>query len=290
MMKYSESPIIMLVKICQYFLIFLIFSVLGWVTETLLYLIRDGKAVKRGFLFGPLCPIYGFAALICNFLIYGILDNVVYIALAGFLLTGVLEYLTHFTMEKLFHAMWWDYSDRKFNVNGRIYLKGLLFFAAGSVLIVKVFLPLLYDLFTLVPEKLIYSISFALYTVLICDLATTFADLKDTIRTLKNFQHTAVTELQKGVDHTAEQIESIKTTISESEVYRKAISENRRLVEFKRNHPAITLLNYKYLMSMIGDRPDNSKKRKDIKLYGTADTIPDENDADKKDESEDDNK
>ena len=276
----------MLVKICQYFLIFIIFSVAGWITETLLYLIRDGKAVKRGFLFGPICPIYGFAALICDFLIYGIIDNPVYIALAGFLLTGVLEYATHFTMEKLFHAMWWDYSDRKFNINGRVYLKGLLFFAAGSVLIVKVFLPLLYDLFAVMNEKLIYSISFALYTVLICDLATTFADLKDTVRALKHFQHTAVKELQKGVDFTAEQIESLKTTISESEVYRKAISENSRLVAFKRNHPAITLTRYKYLMNMI-DRPDNTKKRKDIKLFGTEDSIPDENDVPSRDENSD---
>jgi hypothetical protein len=125
--------------------------------------------------------------------------------------------------------------------------------------------------------------------VLICDLATTFADLKDTIRALKHFQHTAVTELQKSVDFTSEQIENIKTAISESEVYRKAILENKRLVDFKRNHPAITLIRYKYLMNMI-DRPDSTKKRKDIKLFGTEDSIPDENDAKPSSEEKEDKK
>ncbi len=271
----------MLIKICTYFLVFLIFSVVGWITETLLYIIRDGKAVKRGFLFGPLCPIYGFAALVCDLLIYGILDNIVYIAIAGFLFTGILEYVTHFAMEKLFHAMWWDYSDRKFNVNGRIYLKGLLFFAAGSVFIVKVALPLIYDLVDIMPEKLLYTICFVLYTVLIADLATTFADLKGTIRALKHIQHSATAELQKGVDTTAETFDQIKKTILESKIYRRAISENKVLIDFKREHPSLTLTNYKYMMDLIGDRPDNKKKRKDIKLYGTAETIPDENDAKK---------
>ncbi len=269
----------MLIKICTYFLTFIIFSVVGWITETLLYIIRDGKAVKRGFLFGPLCPIYGFAALVCDLLIYGVLDNIVYIALAGFLFTGILEYTTHFAMEKFFHAMWWDYSDRKFNVNGRIYLKGLLFFAAGSVFIVKVALPLIYQLVDIMPEKLLYTICFVIYTILIADLATTFADLKGTIRALKHIQHTATNEVQKGVDNTVETFDQIKKTILESRVYRKAISENRILIDFKREHPSLTLTNYKYMMDLIGDKPNDKKKRKDIKLYGTADTIPDENDA-----------
>ena len=277
----------MMIKVCTWFLIFIIFSVLGWVAETLLYLIRDGKAVKRGFLFGPLCPIYGFAALICDLLIYGVLDNIFYIAAAGFLYTGVLEYVTHFLMEKIFHAMWWDYSDRKFNVHGRVYLKGLLFFAAGSVIIVKVLLPLIYALIDMMPVRALYITSFAVYTVFVADLATTFADLKDTIGVLKHIQRTAALEVQKGVDatseqleqikqNTAEQLEELKDFITESETYRKAITENQTLIDFKRRHPTLMLLNFKYIMNMISDRPDNSKKRKDIKLYGTADSLPDD--------------
>ena len=117
--------------VCRYFFWFLIYSFLGWLSETLLYMLRDGKVVKRGFLFGPLCPIYGFGAGLCIMLLYGRVHNVFYVFLLGMLLTSTLEYLTHFFMEKIFHAMWWDYSNRRFNIRGRIYLKGCLLFGAG---------------------------------------------------------------------------------------------------------------------------------------------------------------
>ena len=57
-------------RICELFFIFIVFSVGGWIMETLLYLIRDKQAVKRGFLFGPVCPIYGVAAVLCDLAFY----------------------------------------------------------------------------------------------------------------------------------------------------------------------------------------------------------------------------
>ena len=96
----------MIHRICEYFFIFIVFSFGGWLMETVLYLIRDKKAVKRGFLFGPVCPIYGVAAVMCDIVIYKNINNIFLVFVAGFFLSGALEYLTHFAMEKLFHAMW----------------------------------------------------------------------------------------------------------------------------------------------------------------------------------------
>lgn len=277
----------MLYKICTYFLIFTVFSVAGWITETLLYLIRDGKAVKRGFLFGPVCPIYGVAAILCDLLIYRIMDNIIYIFLAGFLLTGVLEYMTHFVMEKVFKAMWWDYSDRRFNINGRVYLKGLIFFGIGAVLIVRVFLPLLYQLFDIMPDTLVYVISFVVYSIFLFDLATTIADLKDTVRALKHFELTVAETMQKGINLTTEQFDSLKKTITESETYRRAIKENSTFIEFKRKHPGFTFKRYSYILDIISDRPKKQKGKKGIKLYGTADSLPGKNEEEKSKENKD---
>ena len=261
-------------KICELFFIFIVFSFAGWIMETVLYLIRDKKAVKRGFLFGPVCPIYGVAAVLCDVTLYRRIDNVFLIFIIGFFMSGVLEYFTHFAMEKLFHAMWWDYSGRKFNLHGRIYFNGLLIFGAGGLLIVKFLLPLMYKLMNLIPDAVLYILCFVFYSFIIVDLATTIVDLKGTIRTLKNIQASAVEGAQKGVDLTTEQLEVFKNTILESDVYKKVITENPVILRFKERYPDVKLTKYKFLYDIIMNEPDESKERKDIKLYGTAETAP----------------
>ena len=261
-------------KVCELFFIFIVFSFGGWVMETVLYLIRDKKAVKRGFLFGPVCPIYGCAAIICDLTLYRRLDNIFLIFVIGFFMSGVLEYFTHFAMEKLFHAMWWDYSGRKLNLHGRIYFNGLLIFAVGVVLIVKLLLPLLYKFLGVIPNVALYIFCFVVYSVILVDLATTIVDLKGVIRTLKNLQATAVENAQKGVDLTTEQLETLKNTIHESEAYKMAVTENPVVLRFRERHPNVRLTKYKYLYDLVKNEPDESKERKDIKLYGTAETAP----------------
>ena len=286
--------IAVITRICELFFIFTVFSVGGWIMETLLYLIRDKQAVKRGFLFGPLCPIYGVAAVLCDVVFYSnklftqnaflnshkILDWIL-IFIIGFFMSGVLEYFTHFAMEKFFHAMWWDYSGRKFNLNGRIYLNGLLIFGAGVVLIVKLFLPGLYKLLAVIPKPALYISCFIVYSIIIIDVATTIVDLKGAIRTIKNFQATAVEGAQKGVDLTTEQFEHLKENFKNSDAYKKIIKENPVVVRIKKRYPNFKLTNYnKVFYDIFMNEPDESKARKDIKLYGTAESAP------KKDEEE----
>ncbi len=282
-------------KVCELFFIFIVFSTAGWVMETVLYLVRDKQAVKRGFLFGPVCPIYGVAAVLCDMVFYHnklftenaflnshkILSYII-VFVIGFFMSGVLEYFTHYAMEKFFHAMWWDYSGRKFNLNGRIYLNGLLIFGAGVVLIVKFLLPAIYKLIDIIPNPVLYISCFVLYSIIIIDVATTIVDLKGAIRTIKNFQATAVEGAQKGVDLTTEQFEHLKDNFKNSEPYKKIIKENPVVVRIKKRYPNFKMTNYKFLYDIIMNDPDESKSRKDIKLYGTAETAP------KKDEEESD--
>lgn len=268
--------------VCKYFLWFIIYSFGGWVMETLLYLIRDKKAVKRGFLFGPLCPIYGFGGCISTLVIYGKITNIFLVFIVGTLLTSALEYLTHFAMEKLFHAMWWDYSNRRFNLNGRIYLKGCLIFGAGVVLIVEVVQPLLEKLTNLLPDKALYITCFVIYSVLLVDVATMVSDLAGTANALKGIQNDIIKTAQKGVDLTEEQLESVKKTVTESEIYTKMAhtmaEENPVVVRFKKKYPNFTFSRYKYILDIINDAPQEDKGRTDIKLYGTADSIPEAGD------------
>ncbi len=249
--------------------------------ETLLYLIRDKKVVKRGFLFGPVCPIYGCGAVLCTAVLYGRVQNIALVFLFGLLLCGTLEYVTHFVLEKLFHAMWWDYSSRRFNIKGRVYLNGLLIFGAGAVLIVKVLQPLVFRLVDLMPDTVLYMICFAVYSVLLVDFAATVSDLKGVIAALKHMQNLMISETQKGVDLTREQVQEMYSKVWENELIAKTIkslqNESRMVARLKSAFPNFRPEKYKELWAIITDKPMADKARTDIKLYGTADSIPDDN-------------
>lgn len=269
----------MLKTICSLFMTFVIYSFAGWIVETLLFLIRDKKVVKRGFLFGPVCPIYGFGAVICTIVLYGKVSNIFLVFIYGLLLCGILEYITHFVMEKMFHAMWWDYSGRRFNINGRVYLNGLLEFGLGAVLIIKVLQPLVFRLISFISDNALYTVSFIIYTVLIIDLTATVTDLKGIISSVKHIQNMMITGTQKGFDTTREQAQELNTKILENEYIAKYISflknESKLVRRFKNIVPNAKFKKYQYIWDIILDKPQEENARKDIKLYGTADTIPD---------------
>ena len=124
------------------FLWLMIYSFFGWVYESILCSITSGSLVNRGFLNGPVCPIYGFGALVVILAFWREPNIRVWnLFFSSMVLTCTLEYLTSWAMEKLFHARWWDYSQYRFNINGRVCLLGAVAFGAFSVLLIKVVHP-----------------------------------------------------------------------------------------------------------------------------------------------------
>lgn len=264
--------------VAEYFFIFMLYSVGGWIMETLLFVFRDKKVVKRGFLFGPLCPIYGTGAIICIAILYGRITNVFLLFIIGLLLCGTIEYLTHFAMEKLFNAMWWDYSNRRFNIKGRVYLNGLVQFGLGVVLIIKVLQPLVYKLIDLMSNNVLYSICFVLYSLVIIDVTATIIDLKSVISTVKFIQNAAITKSQSSLDYAEERINEKIIKIEENKKVADALNwlknENRLVKRVRAKYPNLKSTKYAEIVEMIMNKPQEDKARKDIKLYGTADTIP----------------
>ena len=124
------------------FLWLIAYSFFGWVYESILCSITSGSLVNRGFLNGPLCPVYGFGALTVIFVFWQEPDISVWnLFFSSMVLTCTLEYFTSWAMEKLFHARWWDYSEYRFNLHGRVCLLGALAFGSFSVLLIKVVHP-----------------------------------------------------------------------------------------------------------------------------------------------------
>ena len=108
--------IIMEINVSVYFILFIIYAMIGWCIEIINGLIQTKKFVNRGFLIGPYCPIYGVGGILITLLLSKYYDDPIVLFFMGIAVCGILEYLTSYIMEKFFKARWWDYSKRKFRL------------------------------------------------------------------------------------------------------------------------------------------------------------------------------
>ena len=146
-------------------LIFYFSSFIGYLLEVFWCYLGSRKFVNRGFLCGPVIPIYGFGALLILFCLLRYYEDPVVVFVFGVIITSALEYFTSFLLEKIFHNKWWDYSTRKYNINGRICLKNSLSFGVLSLFIIYAVTPGFYFLFSLLDFK-VWLILAVIFTVI----------------------------------------------------------------------------------------------------------------------------
>lgn len=159
------------------FITFIIYSFMGWILEVGYHIFKSGKLINRGFLFGPLCPIYGNGAVIIILLLTRWQDNSLYIFLGGFFFASVLEYITGFVLEKIFHTRWWDYSKRPFNIKGYIALDFSIIWGLVSVFMMKVIHPRVSTFVDSIPKDNVRPVALALLMVFTIDLLATIESL-----------------------------------------------------------------------------------------------------------------
>ena len=152
---------------------FALYSLLGWACESTYCSIPAKRFINRGFLNGPFCPVYGVEALLVIFLLRPFTQNLLVLFVFGVLVTSVLEYITGFLLEKLFHTTWWDYSKRKFNIKGRVCLRNSLLFGILSVLLLHFINPFVEKLEAWIPEWALPAIAFVFLFYFITDSVIT---------------------------------------------------------------------------------------------------------------------
>lgn len=156
-------------EVTNIFLIFIIYSFLGWLIEEIDCSIIAKKFVNRGFLIGPVCPIYGSGAIIISLLLQNYKDNWVIVFCMAMILAGALEYFTSWIMEKLFKARWWDYSHKKYNINGRICLETMIPFGLLASLIIYVLHPAVIKLVDKLSPTALLWVAITLFVIYIID-------------------------------------------------------------------------------------------------------------------------
>ncbi len=132
---------------------FFLYSFFGWIYESCLVSFQKKKLLNRGFLNGPVIPIYGAGATVIMMVLDPIREHYVAVFFVGMLVASVLEFSTSWLMEKLFHTRWWDYSDWKFHLQGRICLGASVFWGVLSVTMELVFKPGIDLLIADIPRK-----------------------------------------------------------------------------------------------------------------------------------------
>ena len=157
------------IDIRVYFLLFMLYSFIGWCMEVIGKLIQYKRFINRGFLIGPYCPIYGYGALLITFLLKKYTSDPITLFIMAILVCGTLEYLTSYFMEKIFHARWWDYSQRKFNINGRVCLNTIIPFGLLGLFIMYVSNPFLLGAIESLPETALNIVFWVLLVIFVLD-------------------------------------------------------------------------------------------------------------------------
>lgn len=172
-----------------YIIYFFIYAIIGWILEVTYNAIRAGKYINCGVLNGPWCPIYGFAAISIILLLNKVnTDNKIFLFFASMIIASILELLTGFILEAIFHKKWWDYSDKKFNIAGHICAEYSLLWGALCFILYEAIHPMIRKLVFAMPYKLLLIINIIIAILFLIDTLASFNTLIGINKKFKQIQ------------------------------------------------------------------------------------------------------
>ena len=191
----------------MYYLIlyFFVYGFLGWCTEVAFAACKERKFVNRGFLNGPICPIYGIGVGIVVQFLTPYKENLVLLYIASVVMVTALEWVTGFILEKIFHNKWWDYSKMPLNLNGYVCLLFSLIWGVACVLIVDFIHPLIHEVLSWIPFPVGMTLIVVLSIVMFVDLYVTASTILKMNKHLEKMKEIAA-DLHRISDELGESI------------------------------------------------------------------------------------
>lgn len=175
--------------IMNYIFLFFMFSGIGWAIESTYRSLGEMKIINSGFLFGPMCPIYGTGCLAFDLCLVPLSEPIGkrlwIVLLLGIVLADTVEYFTSWMMEKLFHARWWDYSGKFLNLHGRICFRHSCYWALFAFLYVYFIAPMYRLLLTYINPTIMYTCVGIFFAFFIVDLILTIKTVTDINKLMK---------------------------------------------------------------------------------------------------------
>ena len=205
-----------------------IYSFLGWCAEVVFAACRRGIFVNRGFLNGPVCPIYGFGVALVLWLLEPVKSSFLLLFFGSMLLTTALEFIIGFIMESFFHDKWWDYSNNPFNIKGYVCLEFSIIWGLACVLVVDVIHPLVQKLIDAIPVNVGWWLIWIFAVIMAVDALITLIEL---LKLPKRFK--AVEELEKMMT-------AVSDTVGEKVLYEGYDRMKEQREAFEERHPELT--------------------------------------------------
>lgn len=184
------------------FMLFFIYSIVGWCIEMVVCSIQTKKIVNRGFLVGPYCPVYGISAMLMIYLLKKYLNDPLVLFIMSTIICSITEYITSLLMEKLFHARWWDYSKIPFNLNGRVCLLNSICFGFLGLFLMYILNPSILFLLNHINYIFFTIVSIIFTLIFIADVITSFKiihKMKITVDNLKKDRTEEITRKVKSI-------------------------------------------------------------------------------------------
>ena len=214
---------------------FFVYAFLGWCMEVSYAALHTGRFVNRGFLNGPVCPIYGFGVVLVLWALEPLAGNTLLLFLGSVVLTSLLEWLTGFVLEKLFHQCWWDYSDEPFNIGGYICLRFSIAWGLACLFVLKIIHPSVMWGIYAVPRTLGWVLLGSFSAAMAVDLAATIArmnrqlsQLDELARRLREVSNDLGEHLAVRVIDAAEAGDDLREDVQRNLDELKAAAEQRR--------------------------------------------------------------
>ena len=226
-----------ILKLLMYFIIY---SFFGWILESTLKTYMQKKPVNSGFLYGPLCPIYGIGALIMLAFLEKFKSNIILLFIIGFIILSIWEYIVGLLLEKIFHTKYWDYSQNKFNIQGRVCLMNSIFWGILGVIFIQYIHPFISMHVSNIPQNILIITTLTITIIIIIDLIITIikiTNIQTKLETLKEITEKIkeqLEEIKKEEKNKSLNKESVQTIIEElkykqTKIKRKLYKTTNRL-------------------------------------------------------------
>lgn len=226
-------------------LLFFCYSFIGWLWETIYCSIKAKHFVYRGFLLGPITPIYGFGVVGVLYFIEPYQKNIVLLFFLALILVTALEYLTSFLLEKIFHLTLWDYKDVPLNINGRVAVPVSIFWGLACVFIVRVLNPYLMNLIVGWQQRFGIFLPMVLLMVVSFDLGFTLANLAS----LRQAMNKMSTTIQDKKEQLQSDLGGLKVAAEERLQNRQWLTELKDQPEWQKQLPKLNFQERRFLNS-----------------------------------------
>lgn len=244
--------------------LFFIYGFFGWCVEVGFCGVESGKFVNRGFLNGPICPIYGVGAVVVILCLTPISHNALLLFFGSAILTSALELVTGFALDKIFHARWWDYSDKPFNIGGYICLKFSIYWGFVCIALMRGIHPVIYDIVKIIPSVIGVIALIFLSSVFVSDIVITVVAINKLSHRVK-----AMDELAKKIHAVSDEIgihvyEGVSAVVEKGEkIHNSEAAEKHRkeLAELKEKYANITKENHLFQRRIIKAFPNMRSHR-----------------------------